>query len=375
MRPVTIISRRSRPLGRGGRRARTKALTAVLVAAVLAGALSSCSASPPAATVNGQVITQGQLDQWLEGWSSSPAYIQDFEAASTQESEEAASQGQQQPVFTVQGTGSGPDDFGLVWATGRLSLLVLASALHQYLERRGEAPSGLEVATAWASEDAANPKVWQQLPVQLRSEVAEQDAEHALIEPKLAELGADEALYKGDSSYFWAHVCLRTVDVTILGPGGGINMAASHKQAEEIAGELSGAPTASSAPSVTSGALYCLTPEQLVEQAPVFRDHVNALKTGQAVALAQSYGYEVVQVRSRASIPFDKQTAADIEVVASASSGQTPAWPVVGEGTDTSLIKLLKAVTVQVNPLYGSWTTALPEPYLPQVWPAGAGTP
>jgi hypothetical protein len=165
------------------------------------------------------------------------------------------------------------------------------------------------------------------------------------------------------------------VDVTILGPGGGINMAASHKQAEEIAGELSGAPTASSAPSVTSGALYCLTPEQLVEQAPVFRDHVNALKTGQAVALAQSYGYEVVQVRSRASIPFDKQTAADIEVVASASSGQTPAWPVVGEGTDTSLIKLLKAVTVQVNPLYGSWTTALPEPYLPQVWPAGAGTP
>ena len=91
--------------------------------------------------------------------------------------------------------------------------------------------------------------------------------------------------------------------------------------------------------------------------------------------MAESYGYEVVQVRSRATIPFAQQTAPDIEVVAAASTGQTPAWPVVGEGTDTSLIKLLKTVTVQVNPLYGSWTTALPAPYLPQVWPAGASAP
>jgi hypothetical protein len=47
----------------------------------------------------------------------------------------------------------------------------------------------------------------------------------------------------------------------------------------------------------------------------------------------------------------------------------------VGEGTDKSLIKLLKTVNVQINPLYGSWTTALPAPYLPQVWPAGAAAP
>ncbi len=125
---------------------RAKALTAVVMAVTLAGALSSCSASPPAATVNGQVITQGQLDQWLEAWSSSPVYVQAFEAASAAESEEAASQGEQQPAFSVQGTGSGPGDFGLVWTTGRLSLLVSASAVHQYLERRGEAPSALEVA-------------------------------------------------------------------------------------------------------------------------------------------------------------------------------------------------------------------------------------
>jgi hypothetical protein len=350
-------------------------LTTVLVAVTLAGALSGCSASPPAATVNGEVITQGQLDQWLEAWSSSPAYVQYFKDASAQESEQAASQGQQQPVFTVPGTGSGPGDFGLVWTTGRLSLLVLGSALHQYLERRGEAPSGLEVATAWASEYAADAAVWEQLPAPVRAEVADQDAEHALIEPTSSATSGDEALYKGDSSYFWTRVCLRTVDVTVTGPGGKLDMAASRHQAEEIAAELSGRATSPGAPPVTSGALYCLTPQQLIEQAPGFRDQVKALKTGQAVALAESYGYQVVQVRSRASIPFDKQTAADIEVVASASSGQVPAWPVVGEGTDTSLIKLLKAVTVEVNPLYGSWTAALPAPYLPQVWPAGAGTP
>jgi hypothetical protein len=345
------------------------------VAATLAGALSSCSASPPAATVNGQVITEGQLYQYLQDWSSSTAYVQDFKAESTEESQEAASQGQQQPVFTVQGTGSGPGDFGLVWTTGRLSLLVSASAVHQYLERQGRAPSGLQVATAWASEYAANPQVWQQLPVQLRSEVADQDAEHALIEPKLSELGADEAFYKAESSYFWTQVCLRAVDVTVPGPGGGIDMAASRKQADEIVGELNGTATGPSAPPVTSGALYCQAPQQLLAQATAFRQQVEALKTGQAAALAESYGYQVVQVRSRATIPFTKQTAPDIEVVAAATSGQTPAWPDVGEGTDTSLIELLKTVAVHVNPLYGSWTTALPAPYLPQVWPAGASAP
>ncbi len=262
-----------------------------------------------------------------------------------------------------------------MWTTGRLSLLVTASALHQYLERRGEAPSGLEVATAWASEYAASPQVWQQLPAALRSEVAEQDAEHALVEPKSSDMAGDHELYKDDSSYFWTEVCLRTVDVTVGGPGGSVDMAASRKQADEIAGELSGTLPLSSGPQVTSGALYCLSPERLIEQAPSFRNEVGALKAGQAVALPESYGYQVVQVRSRASVPFDDQTAADIEVVASQSGGQTPAWPVVGEGTDRSLIKVLKTAKVQVNPLYGSWTTALPAPYLPQVWPAGAAAP
>ncbi len=350
-------------------------LTTVLVATAVAGALSSCSASPPAATVNGEVITQGQLDQWLEAWSSSPAYVQYFKAASTQESEQAASQGQQQPVFTVQGTGSGPGDFGLVWTTGRLSLLVMGSALHQYLSRRGEAPSGLEAATAWATEYAANPAVWEQLSAPVRAQLAEQDAEHALIEPKLSATSGDEALYKSDSSYFWTQVCLRTVDVTVAAPGGRVDVAASRQQAEEIVAELSGKTTSPPAPPVTSGALYCLTPQQLIEQPSGFRHQVNSLKTGEAVALAENYGYQVVEVRSRAPIPFNKQTAADIEVVASVSGGQAPAWPVVGEGTDTSLIKLLKAVTVQVNPLYGSWTVRLPAPYLPQVWPAGAAAP
>ncbi len=374
MRPVTL-SRRSRLLGRRDRGVRARALTAVAVGATLAGGLSSCSASPPAATVNGQVITQGQLDQWLEGWSSSPAYVQAFQAASAQESQEAAAQGQQEPTFSVQGTGSGPGDYGLVWTTGRLSLLVSATALHQYLERRGEAPSGLEVAAAWASEYAAHPQVWQQLPAALRSEVADQDAEHALIEPKLSNKSEDETLYKEDSSLFWTQVCLRTVEVTVPGPANSVNMAASRKQADEIAGVLSGTVASPPAPPVSSGALYCLTPEQLIDQAAGFRFGVGALKVGHAIALPESYGYQVVQVRSRASVPFNDQTAADIEVVASQSSSQAPAWPVVGAGTDTSLIKLLKTVKVQVNPLYGSWTTGLPAPYLPQVWPAGAAAP
>ena len=110
-------------------------------------------------------------------------------------------------------------------------------------------------------------------------------------------------------------------------------MAASRKQADEIAAELSGTLTVVLGASRDQrGALLPRRRSSSSNRRPVSVTQVSALKAGQAVALPESYGYQVVQVRSRASIPFDDQTAADIEVVASAVRRPDPGLARRGRG-------------------------------------------
>ena len=79
-----VLARRSRrrlaaTWRRASWRARTTPLAVVAVAGVLGSGLSACSTSPPAAMVNGEVISQTELSQNLQRWSSSPAYVASFD--------------------------------------------------------------------------------------------------------------------------------------------------------------------------------------------------------------------------------------------------------------------------------------------------------
>jgi hypothetical protein len=348
----------------------------LVVAVALGTTLSACSTSPPAASVNGAVITQAQLAQNLKGWARSPAYVQGFNEASKQQAAQYAAQGQQVPAFTVEGSGSGPDNFGLEWSTGRLTALVSALAVQQYLEHRGEASSELQRAAAFSSEQAANPQMWPQLSQQLRSEVTLAAADLALIQSGTPDLKTAEQFFRAQASYFWSQVCLTTVDVTVPGPDGTTDITASRKQAEAVAAQLSGAPGAATQPPVTGGARYCLVPAQLIQQPAEFAKEVNGLQPGSTGIIPAAFGYQVVQVRSRAAIPFDEAVAGVIDVVALGAGSSAYTWPVQGDANDTGLTRILKASKVEVNPSYGTWTTALPAPpYIPQVWPAGQGTP
>ena len=348
-----------------------------MVAGVLGGSLSACSTtSPPAAMVNGQVITQSELAENLQWWSSSPAYVVSFDQASKAQSQQYASQGQTVPAFTVAGTGTGPGNFGLPWTTGRLTLLVTGVAVHQYLQSKGEEPSALDHSAAWASEEADAPQVWVQLPPQLRSAVADDGAELAVVQSKAPSLTTAAQFYKANLSSFWSQVCLTSIDVSVPGPDGSIDMAASHKQAQMVATELTAAASGARPPTVGNGARYCLTPEQLIVQPAVFAQEVNALQPGKAGLVQQNWGYEVVQVRSRTLIPFNTQVASVIAVVALGAGLATYSWPVQGDAGGTGLSKILKAADVEVDPTFGSWTTKLPAPpYIPQVWPAGQASP
>ena len=358
-------------------RAKAKPIATLVVVTTLGAAgLSACSTSPPAASVNGDVITEAQLAQNLKAWAGSPAYVKAFNEASKLQAAQYAAQGQQVPAFTVEGTGSGPDNFGLEWTTGRLTAMVSAIAVQQYLQRHGRAPSELQRAAAWSSEQAADPQVWPQLPQQLRSEVAQSAADLALVQPGTPDLKTAAQFFKAHASYFWSQVCLTTVDVSVPGPNGTTDLTASRKQAEAVAAQLSGAPGTSGQPPVTGEARYCIVPEQLVQQPPAFAAEVSALQPGSAAILPESYGYQVVQVRSRTAIPFDEPVAAVIDVIASGAGTSAYTWPVQGDANNTGLTTILKASSVDVNPSYGTWTTALPAPpYIPQVWPAGQSSP
>ena len=227
-------------------------------------------------------------------------------------------QGQTVPAFTVAGTGSGPGNFGLPWTTGRLTLLVTGLAVDQYLQSKGEEPSELERSAAWASEEAAAPQVWPQLPPQLRSWVANEGANLALVQSKAPAVSARRRSFTRPTCprSSGQQVCLTSIDVSVPGPDGSTDMAASQKQAQAVATELTAAANGGTPPTVGNGARYCNTPEQLIVQPAVFRQEVYALQPGKAGLVPQDWGYEVVQVRSRTLVPFNSQVASVIGVVA-----------------------------------------------------------
>lgn len=321
----------------------------MLLAGALGGFLSGCNTASPAATVNGQVITQGQLDQYLQEWSTSSSYVQSYDQAEEEQYEEQLQEAEQEgesaddiaPPGSVQGTGSGPAVYGMTWAATEIRLLITQVAVQQYLAKHKEAPTPVELAAAWASQYAVDPPVWLQLNTQARTGAALWDADHALVDVKLTNAKSDKLFYEGQKSYFWSKVCVETADISVEN-NGQVDMAASAKQAKGVADQLSGQPRGAQAP-VTGGALYCLSPEQLLQQPSAFRSAVAALAPGHATELAESFGYEVVEVRSRATIPYNNEVADDIDIVAVRGESST---------TDTKINNILSAAKIEVNPSY-----------------------
>lgn len=345
-------------------RRRLGALGVTAAAAVVALACSSCSTSSPAATVNGQDVPQSVLTQQLEAMASSPAYVTTFDEQQLQSAEEAEAQAEEQgqstsgiQAVTLQGTGTGPDDYSLQWAVMQLNRIVNSEVVSQYLASRHMVPTGTEVTAAWDAEDANASGPWGGFTPQLRSSLAEADADHALIETKVSDASSDKSFYKKNKAYFWSQVCLTEVDLSQPGPEG-VNMSATRAQAEKLVAQLNSGGTGAAA--LTSGQYYCLDPEQLIEKPVDFAKAVRSLAVGKAAAVAGSGGYQVVLARSRAIVPLDQATEKIIDVVSQLGGYQ-------GNGyNDTPLIDLLKKADVQVNPQYGAWDAKPPSPYAPQ---------
>jgi hypothetical protein len=330
-------------------RAGAKPVAAIALVGLLGGVLSSCDTASPAATVNGQTITQGQLNQYLEAWADSPAYVSSFDDSAEQQYEEQVQQAQAEgesaqdvsPPALVEGGGTGPAVYGMQWATTEIRLLITQVAVQQYLAKHHEAPTADEVAASFASQYAVDPAVWLQITAQARDGSSEWVANHALIDTKPSNPKEDKQFYEAERSYFWSRVCVATVDISV-GNNGQVNLAASKKQADAVASELSGGKGGAQPP-VTSGARYCLTPAQAIKQPEQFRDLLSKLAPGQAAPIRESFGYEVVQVISRNTIPYSNQVAAIIDIVAVTSQSST---------SDPKLTSILSAAKIEFNPAY-----------------------
>ena len=316
---------------------------------LLGGALTSCSAASPAAIVNGQTITQAQLNDYLEAWAGSPAYVQSYdqsaEAQYSEQVQEAQSEGESAqdvaPPAFVEGNGTGPAVYDMQWTTTEIRLLITQLAVHQYLDKHREAPTPVELAASWASQYAVDPAVWLQITAQARAGAAEWDADHALIDTKLTNAKEDKQFYKGEQSYFWSKVCVATVDISV-DSNGQVDMAASKKQAEAVANELSG---------VKGGPRYLsragpATAYHLSRQSNSRRS--SAISSARCALAKQrryreNFGYEVVQVISRDAIPYNNRVAAIIDIVA--ISGQS-------QSSDPKVNTILSAAKIEFNPAY-----------------------
>jgi hypothetical protein len=323
----------------------TKPLVALVLAGLLASVLSSCSTSPAVAIVNGQAITEAQLDEELGQWSSDPVYVKATDAAFYEQAAQEYQEGNQNPqLSTVAGIGSGPGIYGTVWASGQLSLMVVAVVVHEYLVRHHEAPSALQVTAAWDSEYANNPSEWQDLSPDARLTSATQDAERAVASGRLTGTSAAQAFYRSHESYFWSRLCVNSADEP------------TRKLALAVARSGMADPDR-----------YCLTPEQLIEQPAAFRKQVGALAAGQTTVVADKQGYEVVQVRYRTEVACTGEIVNDVEVAAVLGGSEA-----VPQGLP-KLIAILKASDVKVDPAYGVWVAC--QSTSPLVYPVLSSLP
>jgi hypothetical protein len=322
-------------------------LTGLVLVAGLAAGLSGCSTAPAAAEVNGDKISVQQLDQQMSEWASSSAYRRAYDQSAVQQ---ALQSGNTNPQgVTVEGSGTGTEVYGRQWAAIELTLLIDAEVVRQYLAAHHEAPTSQQVAAAWASEEANNPQIWQQLSPQARTQAAQLDAQAALVYGKAVSGSADKQFYTSHQADFWSQVCLGRADVVVSGSNGNVNNAASKRQAEAEAQAWSGNGQSSAAPQ--SAAQSCYSGEQLLERGEGFFKTVSGLRVGGTAAIPVNPGYQVVKVLSRQTIPFASWDTTVIELV-SQHNGNHYQFPISEGGLDS----VVNRATVSVNIEYGAWT-------------------
>jgi hypothetical protein len=169
-------------------------------------------------------------------------------------------------------------------------------------------------------------------------------ADHADLETPLP-TATLQPLYADFKAEFYTQVCVTQASVSVAGPNGAVDFAASQTQASALAQQLSSGG-AKSTGAATGGASTCYTHVQLDAQSAALIDTVVSLAPGHAVSQKTTYGYQVTAVTSRQTQPLAGPVAQVLT---------TLVYELGQPNGDTVLRRLESQAHVKVNVTYGSW--------------------
>lgn len=340
---------------------RLPSLAVVAVTALLATTAAGCDATPNAATVNGEGISQSSLNSTLSDLAaSSPAQCAlQLEYATT---------GQAPSRITGAGQGTVTQEAaGFV-----LTNLVLSQVIHQDLARRGDRVSASDVAAAKADLTAQLSQTESEyqssnapLPASC-SAVTSNPLDH--LSPRLSDaiigsLAAQEVLgarishtdiSTGGLEHFYSQhpsdfrqVCLAVVFATSQAAAQAIHDKIAAGQSFTAAAADAGVDT-----NVTqNGQTVCLVPGQVISafgQQPastIYAAAVGTLLAPVAYTGSGSTDYLVMKVVGHQEVPFSQEEVNIRETLLSSAS----------TATERELKRAVATAHVWVNPQYGSW--------------------
>ncbi len=277
--------------------------------------LTACNASPYAASVNSQVIKQTALNSELRSWSGNGDYVTAYDTANSSTNGGSGS--------TI--AGSGPGTYSSSWVSEVLGSIIEADVIHQHLAAIGKLPDQamLDAARSVSETSAAE---WVDFPAAFRQTLVQRLADRAAASPTSVPLATLQQTYQQYMEYFFVQVCVLQ----------------------------SAAPTQAAAAAITgsgdvNGAHVCYDQSQLENYPAAYRTAVLGLAVD-AVShpIPTNIGYQVVKVVSRELQGLTPAVQSVLSAVLNGSQGVP----------ETSLVQLIKAARVKVNPAYGTWSSS-----------------
>ena len=295
----------------------TKTFAAAALLAAVSLTAAGCDTSPYAARVNSHVIKQTQLNAELSSWSSNKQYVAAFDSA-----QQMTSACQANPADCVFVVGDAPGTYNSTWAASILGNVIIANLTRQRLQTLHQVPDQATVDAARAVSEISQIG-WTSFSPAFRNVLTARLADDATLTPTTVDAATLQRVYNQYLQYFFSQVCVLQA------------AAFSLQQAQQLSD--SGAP---------GGSQVCFNQAQFENQSAQFRQAVMSLdvnKTSQPIKT--NFGFQVVEVVSRAVIGFTSQVQRTLSVaIVNAQGAPNPAVEAV-----------VVSARVKVNPEYGTW--------------------
>jgi hypothetical protein len=285
------------------------AAAAVSVALVLGTGACGDTIDPPAAKINGRVLSQSRLDAELDAMASNKSYVQLL----------------QQQGNTVLGAGTGT--FSLPFVSRVLTRQIYLELVHEEFARRKLVLTSADRAAVQpdVEREVGGKSVFAKFPARYRDDLVRRSAEVTKVQVAISGQKLDEAAlrtYYDQNQDQFVETCVSHILFSVLQPDGQVDTAATEAQSAQLqasaaaakaridAGEDFGAVAREVSQDKTNnqqgGDLQCGAAGRFV---PEFEQAMDALQPGQVSAPVKTqFGWHLIKVTSRGPKPFEQVT-------------------------------------------------------------------